>query len=108
MTNPIANGQRFLALAGGILTLPDIARLLKDKLGGTAKNVSTKRLPDWVVRVAAVFNPVAKSLAPMLSRYREASNEKAKTLLGWQPRSNEEAILATADSLIKFGEIRNK
>lgn len=105
MTNPAANGQRFLALAGGILSLPEIARLLKDKSGALAKNVSTKRIPDWVVRIAAFFNPAAKNLVPMLSRYREASNEKARTILGWKPRSNEEAILATADSLIKFRKI---
>ncbi|MFN5449739.1 MAG: aldehyde reductase, partial [Bradyrhizobium sp.] len=32
--------------------------------------------------------------------YCEASADKAKRLLGWSPRSNEEAILATAESLI--------
>jgi nucleoside-diphosphate-sugar epimerase len=105
MTNPAAKGQRFLALAGGIVSLPEIAKLLKDKSGGAAKNVSIKRIPDWVVRIAALFNPVAKNIAPMLSRYRNASNAKAKTLLGWQPRSNEEAILATVDSLVKFGAV---
>ena len=106
MTNPTAKGERFLAIAGGIMTLPEIAILFKEKLGGAAKNVSTKKLPDWVVRIAAFFSPTAKNLAPMLSRYRNASNEKAKRLLGWQPRSNEEALLATANSLIQFGFIK--
>ena len=106
MTNPVAKGQRFLALAGGILSLPEIAHLLKDRLGAVAENVSTKRLPDWLVRIDALFNPLAKSLVPMVSRYREASNAKAKTLLGWQPGSNEEAILATVDSLVKFGALK--
>lgn len=107
MTNPAAKGQRFLALAGGILSLPEIALLLKNKLPGVAKNISTKKIPDWVVRVAALFNPMAKGITPMLSRYRNASNEKAKQVLGWQPRSNEEALLATAESLVKFGAIKN-
>jgi len=101
MTNPAAAGQRFLALAGGIMTLPGIARLLKDKLGDAAKNVSTKKLPDWVVRITAIFNPLAKNLVPLLGRYRNASNQKAKTILGWSPGSNEEAILASAKSLIQ-------
>ncbi|MRG45000.1 NAD-dependent epimerase/dehydratase family protein [Chitinophaga sp. SYP-B3965] len=100
MVNPAAKGQRFLALAGGIMSLPEIAQLLKDRLGN--ETISTKKMPDWVVRVAALFSPVAKNIVPQLGRYRSASNEKAKTLLGWQPRSNEEAILATAESLIKF------
>jgi len=106
MSNPSAKGQRFLALSGGILSLPEIAVLLKDKLGSKAKNVSTRRLADWVVRVAALFSPTARNLVLQLGRYRNASNEKAKILLGWQPKSNEEAIVATAESLIRFGWIK--
>src|SRR5258706_14099114 len=105
MTNPAAKGERFLALAGGILSLPEIAVLLKNKLGDKAKSVSTRRLPDWMVRIAALFSPTAKNIVPQLGRYRNASNDKAKSILGWQPRSNEEAILATAKSLLKFGLI---
>ncbi|WP_157634614.1 SDR family oxidoreductase [Spirosoma panaciterrae] len=105
MTNPAAKGQRFLAIAGETMTLPDIAQFLNHKLGDKLRHISTKRLPDWVVRIAALFNPTAKNLVPMLSRYRTASNEKAKTLLGWQPRTNEEALLATADSLMQFGHL---
>jgi len=103
MTNPAARGQRFLALAGGIMTLPEIAILLKSRLGEKGRHVSTRRLPDWIVRVAAIFSPAARNIVTQLGRYRNASNEKAKTLLGWQPRSNEEAILATAESLVRFG-----
>ena len=101
MTSPAAKGQRFLALAGGIMTLPAIARLLKDKLGDAAKNVPARKLPDWIVRIAAIFSPVAKNIVPQLGRYRNASNQKARTILGWDPRSNEEAILASAKSLFQ-------
>ena len=102
MINPAAKGQRFLAIAGDILTLPQVAQLLKDKLGDAAKKVTTRTLPNWMVRISALFNPVARNLVPMLSRYRNASNQKAKNLLGWKPRSNEEAILAAAKSLLQF------
>ena len=107
MTNPAAKGQRFLALAGGIMSLPEIAQLLKANMGDAAKNVSTKRMPDWVVRIAAWFSPVAKNVVPQLGRYRNASNEKAKAFLGWRPRNNEEAILSAAESLIKFRAVKN-
>ena len=105
MTHPAAKGQRFLALAGGIMTLPEIARLLKNKLGDAGKKVATKPLPDWIVKAAALFSATAKNIAPQLGRYRNASNEKAKKLLGWQPRSNEAALLSTANSLLRFGHI---
>jgi nucleoside-diphosphate-sugar epimerase len=107
MTSDAANGQRFLALSGGVLTLPQIAALLKSKLGEKGKNISVKTLPDWIVRVAAWFSPVAKNIVPQLGRYREASNEKAKTMLGWAPRTNEEALLAAAESLFRMGAIKN-
>lgn len=106
MTSPTAKGQRFLAIAGDIMTLPEIAQLLQQKLSNTLKTISTKRMPDWVVRLAALFSPTARNVVPQLGRYRSASNEKAKKLLGWHPRSNEDALLATADSLIKFGAIK--
>ena len=35
-----------------------------------------------------------------------ASNDKARNLLGWRPRSNEEAIVATAESLIRLGLVK--
>ena len=106
MVHPAAKGQRFLAIAGGILTLPEIARMLKAKVPAIAKDASLKTVPDWIVRIAARFNPIAKNIAPMLSRYREASNEKAKRILGWEPRSNETALIASAESLAKFGAIK--
>lgn len=102
MTSAAANGQRFIALAGGTMSLPQIARFLKYKLPEAAKNASTRTLPDWLVRLAALFSPKAKAIAPMLGINRNASNEKAKNILGWQPRANEEAILATAESLLKY------
>ncbi len=105
MTSSAANGQRFLALAGGTMSLPQIAMFLKSKLPAIAKSISTKTLPDWVVRVTALFNAKAKAIAPMLGVNRNASNEKAKKILGWLPKSNEEAILAAAESLIKFGNV---
>lgn len=106
MTSSEAKGQRFLALAGGILSLHDIALMLKQKMGDQAKSVTTKVLPNFLVRIAALFNPAAKNIVPQLGRIKNASNEKARTLLGWTPRTNEEAIMASAESLVRFGLIK--
>ncbi|KAA2242959.1 aldehyde reductase [Chitinophaga agrisoli] len=107
MTAPEAKGQRFLALAGGTMSLLEIARLLKEKLPDATQNTSTKKLPRWVVRIAALFNPQAKAMLPLIGIYRNASNEKAKRVLGWRPRSNEEAVLASAESLVKWGAVKS-
>jgi dihydroflavonol-4-reductase len=102
MTLPQARGERFLANSGGTLSLHQIAMLYRDKLGARAAKVTTKELPDWLVRTAALFNKQARAIVPQLGRYRQASNAKAKTLLQWQPRTNEEAALATAESLLRY------
>lgn len=102
MVNPVANGQRYLALAGGTMSLPQIAALLRERMPEAAKKTSVKVMPDWVMRLASLFNKKAKAIVPLLGIYRNASNEKAIKQLGWNPRSNEEAVLATAQSLVKY------
>ncbi|MGA7805424.1 MAG: aldehyde reductase, partial [Bradyrhizobium sp.] len=37
---------------------------------------------------------------------RRASGVKARRLLGWSPRDNEEIIVATAESLIRLGLVK--
>lgn len=107
MTNPKAKGQRFLALAGGKITMPEIALLLRNKMPDVAEKVSTKTLPNWVVYVAALFNKQAKLVAPLLRVSRNMTNAKARNVLGWTPiANNEEAILASTESMIKFGIIK--
>jgi nucleoside-diphosphate-sugar epimerase len=107
MTNPGANGQRFLALAGGQLSMPEIALLLRDKMPEIARKVSTKKLPNWSVYLAALFNPKAKMIASMLRTSRNTSNAKAKRVLGWTPiANNEEAVIAAIKSMLNFGNIK--
>lgn len=103
MTDPAANGERFLAVADGILTVPQVARILRDRLGAVARRVPTLTLPDWMVRVAAVVDPSLRDVARQLGHHREVSNAKAKQMLGWAPRSNEDLLVATAESLVEFG-----
>lgn len=105
MTDSKANGERFLALAGGVMSIPEIAEFIRDTFGERARKVPRIVLPDWGVRLAARFSESAKAAVPLLGRIRNASNEKAKTLLGWTPRSNEEAIRASVESLFKYGNI---
>lgn len=102
MVAPDAAGQRFLALAGGTLSLAQIAALLRQHFPEAAAKAPTQTLPDWQVRVAALFSDKAKAIKPLLGVYRQASNEKARQMLGWAPRSNQEAILASVESMLTF------
>ncbi|WP_448811277.1 SDR family oxidoreductase [Agromyces bauzanensis] len=103
MTHPDAAGERFLAVSGEPITYPDLARLLRERLGDDAKRVPRLVIPDWVVRVGARFNADLRQLVPELDRSRRASSEKAQRMLGWQPRPRDEAIIASAESLLRLG-----
>jgi nucleoside-diphosphate-sugar epimerase len=106
MTNPAAKGERFLAVAGDNMWMIDIAKLLKARLGAAAKRVPTRKLPDFLLRLAALRDPAVKLVIPELGFVKSSSNGKAKRLLGWKPRSNEESILATAESLVQLGLLK--
>jgi nucleoside-diphosphate-sugar epimerase len=106
MMDPAANGQRFIAVSGGIMSMLDIATVLKTRLGEAAKKVPTRQLPNWLVRVVALFDPTVRPMLPLLNSTRHATSAKAERVLGWRPRSREDAIVATAESLMKFGIVR--
>jgi nucleoside-diphosphate-sugar epimerase len=107
MTHPAAKGERFLAVAGDFLSLLDISKILKRRMGAAARRVPTRQLPDWVVRVASIFDPAVKQVLPELGTFKNASNEKARCILDWTPRSNEQAVVATAKSLIRLGLLKD-
>lgn len=106
MTVPAANGQRFIASADEQITLPEIAALLRSKRPEVSQKVSSKRLPDWVLRFASLFNSQAKEGALLMKMNRYVSNSKAKSMLAWKPiATQEETILAAVDSMVKYNLI---
>jgi len=80
MENPAAKGQRFLATADGTVSFYDVAQIIKRERSQYAAGIADMNKTDQAL-------------------YTESRNRKAKTRLGWQPRSKEEAILASVDSL---------
>ncbi len=67
----------------------------------------TRQIPNWIVRLVALRDPAAKQILPELGKPKNATNEKAKRLLGWSPRTSEECILATAESLQRLGLLKD-
>ena len=106
MTDPAAKGERFLATSGDFISVLDMANILKSRLGEAAKRVPTRKLPNWVVRWASMLDPAVKQILPELGKRKNATGEKARRLLGWNPRPAEEAIVATAESLLWLGLLK--
>lgn len=100
MTAPEASGERFIAVAGPALWLKDVAAILRDHFGERAAKVPTAEMVDEEVIRLAADAPAMAAIVPQLGIVRETTSEKAKTLLGWKPRSAEEAIIASAESLL--------
>ncbi len=107
MTDPAAKGERFLAVAGDFMSIQDIAKVLKARMGDAARRVPTRQIPNWLVRLSALRDPAIRQITPELGKRKNATNAKAKRLLGWSPRSNEEAIVATAESLVRLGLLKD-
>jgi dihydroflavonol-4-reductase len=95
-------GERFIG-ANEFWWMSQIAEVLKRRLGAKAGKVPSFRIPDFVVRLFALFDPVIRDRLFELGKERPVSHEKATRLLGWVPRSNEEAVVATAESLLAEG-----
>lgn len=106
MTHPKANGHRFLATSGESISLLDIASILRSELGNKAAKVPQKEIPNWILRIIGLFNPKVKLILPHLGMVKDASHEKATRMLNWHPKTNKEAIIATAESLIRLGLIK--
>lgn len=106
MTTPAASGQRFLATTGETLSMLDLATILRHHFPAFASQLPTKTIPNALVKAAALTRPNLRMVASLLGLYAGTSNHKAVTLLDWHPRSAEDAIVATAQSMIDLGIVQ--
>jgi dihydroflavonol-4-reductase len=102
MTHPAAKGERFIAVAGENLALLDVSKILRARLGPAAAKAPEREMPDWLMRLCALLSPAARGVIPQLGKIRNSTAAKAKSLLGWNPRSREDAIVASGESLIRL------
>ena len=102
MTAPEAAGQRFIA-ANQYAWMADIAEILRAKLGAEAAKVPTRKVPDFVLHLAALFDRDLGAVTPSLGKKHDFTSAKAQKLLGWRPRGAEETALDCARSLIASG-----
>ena len=98
-------GERFIA-SGPFLKVIEIARILRRHLGDQARRVPTRQLPDLLVRVAALFDPLVRTAVSELGAERHTDPSHASQVLGWVARPPEQTIVDTARSLIERGLVR--
>jgi nucleoside-diphosphate-sugar epimerase len=105
LTAPGIRDERYVC-SGPFLKMIDVANILTANLGDKAKKVPTRRMPDWLLKLFALFRPELKQLVAELGNVRGGDSNHAMTALGWTMRTPEDAILATANSLIERGIVK--
>jgi nucleoside-diphosphate-sugar epimerase len=105
MRVPDAAGQRFIA-AGRFMWLSEIAAELHRAFPQLAGKVPQRTLPNWLVKVFALFDPATGLIVRELGLEKAVDTSKARSVLGWSPRSEEEAIRAGVQSLVDMGLLK--
>ncbi|WP_199533171.1 hypothetical protein [Renibacterium salmoninarum] len=98
MNAPEAAGERFLA-TGDFIWMRQMAQILRDDLGAVGAKVSTRQLPDILVRTVALFDSGMRAVTPSLGRKNQHTTAKAQWLLSWHARPAQETVLAAARGL---------
>jgi nucleoside-diphosphate-sugar epimerase len=106
MTAPEAAGERFIALGEDFRWISEMGAWLREALPDRARKIPRRELPNALVRLVAVFDGALRQLTPELGVRKQATNEKARTALGWSPRGDREAVVASAESLLELGLVK--
>ena len=75
-------------------------------MGSAARRVPTRQLPDWLVRLAALWDPAVRQILPELGKRKNATSEKARRCSAGRRDRAEDALVATAESLVRLGLIK--
>ena len=102
MTSAEAAGQRFCCTIE-FSWIHQVADILAKRFGPEGWKVPTRRLPNFLVRIVAIFDPTAKLVVSDLGRVRRVSNDRLRRVLNWQPRSLEEMTVSMAETMIEQG-----
>ncbi len=105
LNTPGMAGERFIA-SGPTVTMAEMAAILRAHLGNEARRVPTLRLPDFLVRVAALFDPVMRQVTGELSKPKTMNAGHALTKLDWKTRPIKDSVVDTARSLFDLGILK--
>jgi dihydroflavonol-4-reductase len=105
LTAPNMANERFIA-SGPFMKLEELAAILKDRLGDDARKVPTRRLPTWLMRFLANFDPLIRQVKGELGNVRENDASHAREVLGWVARPAAESIEITARDMLRLGIVK--
>jgi dihydroflavonol-4-reductase len=104
MMTPEAAGMRFCCAIEGA-KIQDIALILNRQFAKRGYKIPTRKLPNIIVRFAALFDKTLKIVVKDLGKPCEISNARIKEVLAWKPHTLEEMVVTMAESMIEHGVV---
>ncbi len=101
---PEAAGQRFVCATDHVW-MQDVAKILDRRFRERGYKVPTRSIPNFVVRLFALFDKTTRMVIHELDQHQYVSNRKIKNVLGWKPRSLEEMVVSMGESMIAHGVV---
>ena len=96
------SGGRYLAVAD-CPWLVDVARAIRERIGPEARRVPSRVLPDFAVKLAALFDPTARLTVPELGKPLRVDTSRTRGTLDFEFIPAPEAAAAMARSLLDLG-----
>ena len=107
MTKPDAAGKR-VAVTNQFLWMQDFAKILSKEFSSKGYSIPSATIPDYLVKIFALFDKETRSVLNELGIKRELSNERMKQLLGITPIDVSDSVISTAQSLIQNNVLKTK
>ena len=99
LTSPDAGGRRF-PMGEQTVSLMEFANMLRRRFPAYARKLPRFELPDWIVRLYALFDRDLRDNVGELGVVKRMDSSDAVALLGRPLISAEDALVATAESVI--------
>ncbi|GGA55659.1 SDR family oxidoreductase [Pelagibacterium lentulum] len=99
-----AGGRRF-PMGSRTMAYRDIADVLRERFPVHARNISRINMPDWAVRLYALFDRDVRSNLGELGNFKQLDSAPTEALLRRKLIDADDAIAATAQSLFDEGII---
>jgi dihydroflavonol-4-reductase len=95
-------GGRYLTVSGAVW-FKDLMLPIKARLGERARKVPTKELPNFAVRLFALFDRGTRAILHDLGHELRIDNSATRKALGMEFMAETESAPATAESLLRLG-----
>ncbi len=101
MENDESIGERYI-LADEFFSMKECSQVLKEAFPNYADKLPTRSMPDFLVKLIALFSADMKSMVTELNKRRMGSSDKVKQLLGRDLIPGRDAFIASGETLIDY------